>query len=664
MLLYRNRWGICNLIKKILPIILIILLVLSGINFTTISADKKIVKKSVTKLAFSKPTLVENKEYVSVSMEETDSFLMETGKPMMPKSVKTFELEFGARNINVEVTTGNIREYEIEKEIRPAPVPMPLATIGTRAIMKNKAVENLKKEDAVYSSKKLFPSDWYSYNVGVGLNAAGKRVTRVAVHVFPVRYAPAIDKLYVAENVDIKITYGEPETASFLENGGNGYDLMIIAPEDFSKKLQPLINHKNNHGVKTFLKTTEEIYAEFSGRGRDKPEQIKYAIRDAIETRGVKYVLLLGGLRSYLYANDKDDCNQGSTAWHVPVRYANIEQFDEGGCISDLYYADIYKYNKTSEKYEFDDWDSNGNGIFAEWTEFKKDTLDLYPDVYVGRLACRNTREVKIMVSKIINYEETSPDSKPWFKKMIGIGGKTFDLYEGQPDGEYVCDMSLDYMGDLIDEPVRVYASNRDSGGLVPVPKDIINVISKGAGYVDFQGHGSPIVWDTIWHDGEYPEDWVGGINLYNFWRFSNGEKLPVVIVGGCHNGLFNVTLIKTLLDRKKPYTHWTGGIPAHVCFSWGLCVVPRGGAIASTGCTGYGIGYEDQPLSLSAELESNFFYQIGQSGVTTLGNAHSDAIRKFIDENTVGQTEVFCITEYQLFGDPSLKLGGYPDQN
>ena len=46
-------------------------------------------------------------------------------------------------------------------------------------------------------------------------------------------------------------------------------------------------------------------------------------------------------------------------------------------------------------------------------------------------------------------------------------------------------------------------------------------------------------------------------------------------------------------------------GIPVPVCFSWGLVVKPRGGAIASTGCTGYGHGMmKDNPVTLSGALE------------------------------------------------------------
>ena len=93
--------------------------------------------------------------------------------------------------------------------------------------------------------------------------------------------------------------------------------------------------------------------------------------------------------------------------------------------------------------------------------------------------------------------------------------------------------------------------------------------------------------------------------------------------------------------------------------FCWALCVSTNGGAIASTGCTGLGLGGSPPHLENSGGLDCNFFYQIGH-GSTTLGSAHSGAIRKYILENNVVQDEEFCIVEFHLFGDPSLKLGGY----
>ena len=78
------------------------------------------------------------------------------------------------------------------------------------------------------------------------------------------------------------------------------------------------MDHKNAHDMQTLLKTTEDIYAEYTGV--DNPEKIKYFIKDAIEEWGVTYVLLVGGLKSPLWARPRDDPNQGTRDWHVPVR--------------------------------------------------------------------------------------------------------------------------------------------------------------------------------------------------------------------------------------------------------------------------------------------------------------------------------------------------------
>jgi len=145
------------------------------------------------------------------------------------------------------------------------------------------------------------------------------------------------------------------------------YDLVIIAPNIFSSVLQPLLDHKNSRNVRSVLKTTEDIYNDYNGR--DQPEQIKYFIKDAIETWGIDYVMLVGG------------------AELLPSRYTHIyfvyDYQIQWEFLSDLYYADIYDENDN-----FCTWDSNNNDIFGEhkW-DGKTDDIDLIPDVYIGRLA-------------------------------------------------------------------------------------------------------------------------------------------------------------------------------------------------------------------------------------------------------------------------------------
>ena len=439
--------------REYLSIFVVVILVLSGLGAVVIADDNTDVETEIFTIVISSPIIKKSdNNYVEVSFEDTLLYLMKSGQPMLPKVVKMVELPFGIRNVKVEVTPINIQEYEIEGEIRPAPAPMSLSTVSNNVVM------TPEKDEQVYGSGEPYPSTWFSYSLGCGLNAFSERVTHVAIHVFPVQYVPIAGKLSVAGSINIRITYENPKM-NMLSMSFDEYDMVIIAPSVFTDDLQRLVDHKNSFGVNTFLKTTEEIYSEFSGV--DKPEKIKYFIKYAIETFGVKYVLLFGGLDSLVFAIPRDDINQGSKDWLVPVRYNNLfdnpehpleaEAVFDPGVISDLYYADIYK-----EGGVFEDWDPNGDGVFAAMSRpgVENDTgIDMYPDVYVGRLACRNKREAKIVIEKIINYEQ-NPADPSWFNKMVVISG---DGFLDQEDIDFQWDTN-----GLADGDYTIYAQSKN----------------------------------------------------------------------------------------------------------------------------------------------------------------------------------------------------------
>jgi hypothetical protein len=245
--------------------------------------------------------------------------------------------------------------------------------------------------------------------------------------------------------------------------------------------------------------------------------------------------------------------------------------------------------------------------------------------------------------------------------------------YDGEePDGEYLCNVSIDYMDSIIDESVKVYASNF-TGGPRPDWKNITTTFSEGAGFALLQGHGNAFMWDTKWPDETGDYRWVGGIMNIDMGQMNNGGKLPIVVVGGCHNGIFNVTLGRTFLDGLDGYYDYHSyqlfpglpfGFPVGTCFSWNLVKQTKGGAIASTGSTGYGRGYPLDPMNLSGLLEANFFYKIGIDNVETVGAAHGGSIQKYLDEvifhESLFWSHAYVIGIYALFGDPSLKIGGY----
>ena len=644
--------------KKFLPILVVGILIISGASIIVIAQNGELEKKE--QVLFSEPIIQYQGKYVIIKIKNTAS-ITEPGSPILPVYKKVFTFPYGVKILSISCKISSIKQKTLPRQIIPAPKPMPLITI--------KQSKKIIKNQGIYNSNELYPNKWFDYNIGCGLKN-GKHMLFVVTKTYPVRYSPLGNTIYYIDKAAITIKF---ENNLRKNTFPNEFDLLIIAPEKFSDELQPLIQHKIDHGIKTMFASTENIYK--STDGRDEPEKIKHFIKDAVEDLGIKYVLLVGGLKSLTHAKRRDDPNKGARDWYVPVRYTNL--YDSGGIydpgyISDLYYADIYRYEEETGEWVFDDWDSNGNGIFAEWKSFKKDRIDLYPDVYVGRLPCRNENEVKLMVKEIINYENAGVDDS-WFKKMVVVGSDTFDdtgstnYYEGEVQNQ----KALEYMTGF--QPVKIWGSNVDTGGPVPEPQDIVNAINQGCGFLYFAGHGSPSRWNTYYPE-KFDEPRAGGLWIYHMPFISNKEKVPICVVGGCHNSQFNVTSL-SFLNYWLYHKGWTY-IPTPECWSWWLARDLGGGSIATIGNTGLGYGTVgnygdlngdgiDEPdcvEALSGYIESLFFKEYGQNNVHILGEVWGGAVTEYLNTFPGMDDQIDCKTveEWVLLGDPTLMIGGY----
>ncbi len=429
------------------------------------------------------------------------------------------------------------------------------------------------------------------------------------------------------------------------ESDEKKYDLLIISPKKFSKHLCLLVKHKNKMGVKTILVNVEEVYEQMFSHGRDDAEKVKYYIKEAIENWGIKYVLLVGGRKNQLK----------SETWWVPVRYShlnrNYDQLEENQFLTDLYFADIY-----DSEGNFSSWDNNNNTIFSEWekNESAVDIPDLYPDVFVGRLPCRNILEVRIMVKKIIIYER-GKCSDYWFKNMVVVAGDTYPNKTPYYDGEVYTQMGLDMMPGF--NPVTLWTSD----GSLKNPVDVVKAMNKGCGFIWFSGHGSPYSWAT--HPPDDRKTWVNGLRLRDMLCLLNGKKLPVCISGsGCFNNMFNVSLMNS---------PWVYGFSIPHCWGWALVRKFYGGSIATIAATAF--SYESPDIKTGFGgcewLDMHFFGEYGLNNTDILGETWGNTITSFLDSfpidwNDNSSTGYALIAknvqQWLLIGDPSLKIGGY----
>jgi len=450
-------------------------------------------------------------------------------------------------------------------------------------------------------------------------------------------------------------------TSTFEESSPVIYDLLIIAPKKYADALQPFIVHKNRVGIKTNLVTLNDVYHQMFWHGRDQQEKIKYFIKTAKEAWGITYVMLVGDFETipirYVYNADNN------TGWNEPC------------FISELYYADLYDKNQN-----FSSWDTSNNGIYGEWygQTARDPNIDLYPDVFVGRLACINEAEVRVMVRKIITYETTAY-GQDWFNRFVVVAGDTYPEslnpnWTGN-EGEINTQDAIENMSGF--EPIRLWTSDGSFSG----PKDVIRAINKGCGFLLFEGHANAFSWST--HPTNEPHTWIQGLNTVNMNLLRNKQMLPICVVGGCHNNEFDVTpknILKGIKEEGLRYfssgTSPSGSFWRYTwireCWGWKLAQISKGGSIATIGCTGLGMSKEDKESFSGAGdyLEPTFFKEYGVNGTMILGkvwgNAISDYLNHYpIDWNTPAAKDsaidAKTVQQWALFGDPSLMIGGYP---
>jgi hypothetical protein len=434
--------------------------------------------------------------------------------------------------------------------------------------------------------------------------------------------------------------YFSPIVSSHTTNPTSldSYDMLIIAPQLFSQSLQPLINHKNTVGIQTMLLTTEDIYKNTDGR--DDAEQIKHAIKDAKEMYNITYVLLVGGLKPFGFG------------WYVPVRYSLLDDGSGNSMfLTDLYYADLYKENG-----EFDDWDSNGNDVFAEWGA---DSLDLTPDVAIGRLACRTTRDVDIIVEKIITYE-TQTYGSTWFNNMVAVGGDSFPTYPGY-EGEETCDVATSYMTDFTIQ--KLYTSTGTLNG----PEDIITAVNQGCGFFLTRGKGGT---DRV-RMGLPEDSELIAFQNKDVSQLANKNQYPICVLGECIHAKFDVCVrnIFRVLRNVSGYS-WSDCL--YECIAWKLVQEKEAGMIAVLTNTNicYGTsgdadhdGIPDDAESYGGFLAVELFRLYSQENISTLGLLHQQALTNYANQFPVHtqQYDSKSIQEFILLGDPSLRIGGYP---
>jgi len=650
---------------KFVTILVIGMMISAGILVQAVQPENEIIdnKKTLTSIKISSPIFTKNEDYIKIDLNQAETYLSSTGKPMLPVITQTYSFPVGTQIDDVTVNI-NWEQQTLTEKITPTPLILPLSLEVETSVLAEQRID-----ETIYESTSWYPEQPYTVRMGSGIED-GEQVIFVNVQTTP-QYAPARDLIKIPTDINIELTYNDPSEPLFT---ADEYDLLIITHPLFEDDLQPLVDHKNSHGMRTMMETVDNIYAQYDGVADW--EEIKLFIADSIENYGVEYVLLAGG-------------HKGQTHdWYVPdFRSHNWDPADpydppwDQTYSADLYFADVYKINEY-QILEFDDWDSNDNGIYAEGPNSTTgtDNMDFYPNVHVGRLPFRYSWEVPIAVNKIIDYENNAQDS--WYKKAVIAGGDGFPT-ERYPDtatpgiyeGEIVGDVFADFLEQDGFSVTKCYCSQ--AGDVyVDESRDVYNEISKGCGWVHLTGHASAFLLGS-YHPNVLPL--IPFYTNFNIRMFDNEGKLPFMINEGCHNAQFDVTtqqLIEGYLNDdplfwvKFSRDEWIH----HDASSW-LVLQKEGGAIGVIGNTALGSGGIDEGCTLfvGGWIMLKFAEAYTIDGLEHTGTVWTKGITEYINYYPVAPSNVQygfdvqgdttgrkTIEERTLIGDPSIKLGGY----
>ncbi len=363
-------------------------------------------------------------------------------------------------------------------------------------------------------------------------------------------------------------------TSSALRNQAIGADYIIITHKRFQDAANRLARYRETlNSFRCKIVTVDQIYDEFN-YGLTEPSVIRDFLRYAYKNwlpPSPRYVLFLG-----------------DASWDPKRTIGNAV-----------------------------DWvPSFGHPVSDTWYACLDDSVDLLPDLSVGRLPAQHPETAQQMIEKIIQYE--SSPSGSWKKRFLFITGGFNDFEQGQ----FIHQSNLIIEKYIDKDPVygQSFMINKTTNDKKEGEnrQEILDRLNEGVLWTNFIGHAGSRTWDLMFHNPDIED-------------LDNGSQLPFVSSMTCHTGRF--------------------AEPNQDCFGEKFVGQRQSGAISFLGTSGWGYASEDFLF-----LDS-LFPIVLQDSVRYIGDAITKA-KIALWEMYGSSTHVKnMIYQYALLGDPALKI-------
>ncbi len=471
-------------------------------------------------------------------------------------------------------------------------------------------------DPAIYESSTPYPASPIAE--GPGGSVGGRKIA--TCRIFPLQYIPSEGKVIVNRSMLIKVSLaGEAsseeiplETAQVRKLRNDFVSGLVANPEDvvsdFPVEAAPLdasdaaeyliiclANHadeyevlknwKTRKGIPTEIAIQESILANYPGR--DDPDRIRNCIKDYYLNRSTNWVLV----------------TLSAPKARIRGCYGKVSGTVDTFIPCDLYFADMDG-----------DWNADGDSYWGETT----DDVDLYPDVYVGRITANKGVTCSTVVYKVLTYEGCYAMPTDYQLDMLFMAEYLDDytneaLLKNRIDNESV--------PARFDPITKLYES---SGNLNWA--NAMNELNAGNNIINHAGHGNINII-------EIADDILTSTDMENL---TNAPRYSVFYTVACDPGAFdNLTgcFAKSFLEA----TDGGGFIIANSRLGWYWSGNPGNGT--------------------SDKYDREFFKSIFNRGYTNLGVAHADAKIQRIPYAGSDGTERWAMYSLNLLGDPETPI-------
>ncbi len=376
-------------------------------------------------------------------------------------------------------------------------------------------------------------------------------------------------------------------SAGQLESGY--FEYVLITADSLVSSFEPLLEWKTQKGVPAKCVTREWIEANYTGS--DSQDQIRNFLKDAYANWGTVWVVLAG-----------------DTAV-VPCRYCKAMKigwnWDLNKVPSDLYFSDL---DGT--------WNADGDRRYGE----VEDSIDMYPDVVLGRASVENSAEAQIFVQKVLTYEKNPPLD---YLLDVLMAGEVmwYDPYTDAGIGLNMIDN--DCIPPRFDPILKLYESLGNESY-----ETVMAAMNQGQHFFFHDGHGS-------------------GHGLYVGWRYIDCIENEDVdtLTNSPRNFIMNsIACNPACIDFD--------------CIGEHFLHSPEGGSVAFVGNSRAGWGCPGHPgYGYSDKFQHEFACQLFVEEAVNLGLVHDLSKIRYVP--FARDANVFRYCEYQLLllGDPEMPV-------